>query len=173
MVTYIAWLRGINVGGKNRLPMKGLVATLEGIGLQNVRTYIQSGNVAFEARKRSCVGLGEEVAAAVAEQHGLDVPVLVLTRGELEAALEANPYPDGEGKAVHFSFLSTRPRQADLAALAAVATASESFELLGMVFYLHAPDGVGRSKLAANVERCLGVPATARNLNTVLRMVEL
>ena len=173
MVTYIAWLRGINVGGKNLLPMKTLKVTLSDMGLKEVRTYIQSGNVAFETTKRSTANLAKAIAAAIEAEFHMQIPVQVLTRDELQAASDANPYPEGEGKTVHFFFLSKPPTQADLPAIQALATATEAFELHDQVFYLHAPDGIGRSKLAAKAERLLAVSATGRNLNTVRKVLEM
>ena len=173
MVTYIAWLRGINVGGKNLLPMKALKVTLSDLGFKDVRTYIQSGNVVFETTKRSTANLAKKIAAAIEAEFDMQIPVQVLTRDELQEASDANPYPEGEGKTVHFFFLSEPPIQADLPAIQALATATETFELHGQVFYLHAPDGIGRSKLAAKAERLLAVSATGRNLNTVRKVLDM
>lgn len=171
MVTYIAWLRGINVGGKNLLPMKSLKATLSDLGLKDVRTYIQSGNVVFEGGKRSTANLAKKIVAAIESEHAMQIPVQVLTRDELQGAADANPYPEGEGKAVHFYFLAGPPIDADLPAIQTLATPNEKFELHGQVFYLHAPDGIGRSKLAAKAEKLLAVSATGRNLNTVRKVL--
>lgn len=173
--TSIALLRGINVGGKNRLPMKELVRELEALGLEDVRTYVQSGNVVFETARKPPRKLAGEIAEAIERSHGFAPDVLVLTADDLEAAVEGNPFPKAtkEPKSLHAFFLAATPRRPDLAKLEDAKSKSERFELAGRVFYLHAPDGIGRSRLAARVEACLGVPTTARNWRTVLALAEM
>lgn len=174
MATWIALLRGINVGGKNLLPMAKLRATLTALGFEDVATYVQSGNAVFRSSARSAAKLQQQISAALEGEFDLAVPVLVLAAKEVKAALAANPFPEAsEPKFVHLSFLFTKPKRPDLVALAKVATATEEFRLEGRVFTLHAPDGIGRSKLAAQVERKLGVEGTARNLRTVTKLVEM
>ena len=100
--------------------------------------------------------------------------MLVLPAKELEAAVAKNPFPQvAEEKHLHLFFLYTKPRHPDLDALADLAQGKEEFRLAGRVFYLHAPDGIARSKLAAGAEKRLGVEATARNLRTARKLVEL
>ncbi|WP_417389605.1 DUF1697 domain-containing protein [Gimesia sp.] len=167
MNTFIAFFRGINVGGKNRLPMKELTALLEELGYQSIQTYIQSGNVIFQSRKKQIGKMAKEISARIGETHGFEPHIILLGTEELQSAMENNPFPVKDGKALHFFFLDTVPRKPDLEKLQALQTRSEQFHLQDKVFYLHAPDGIGRSKLAAKVEACLGVPVTARNWNTV------
>jgi uncharacterized protein (DUF1697 family) len=169
MTTYIALLRGINVGGKHSMPMKELVAILESLGCQNVRTYIQSGNAVFQHKPAEAKNLASRVTTAIEERRGFAPQVLVLDAQQLAKVVKANPFPEAEcePKSLHVWFLAEKPAKAGLTALDALRTNSEKFELRGSAFYLHAPDGIGRSKLAANVERHLGVAATARNWRTV------
>lgn len=174
MSTWVALFRGINVGGKNTLPMVELRAELEKLALEDVGTYIQSGNVVFRSGTRSTAKLQETITSAVEESHGFQAPVLVLSAKELEAAVRKNPFPKVTGaKFLHFLFLFEKPRHPDLDALADLATSSEEFRLVDCVFYLHAPDGIGRSRLAAQVEKHLGVEVTARNLRTVRKLAEM
>lgn len=175
MNTFVAFFRGINVGGKNRLPMAELTARLEGLGVSHVRTYIQSGNVVFRSPADDATELAETIQAAIEGSHGFAPQVLLLSRQELEDAVAANPFPEGEGEpqTLHLFFLSAAPGAPDLERLSSIKTERESFRLVGSVFYLHAPDGIGRSKLAAGVERALGVPATARNWRTVNRVLSM
>ena len=174
MATWIALFRGINVGGKNILPMAELRAELEGLGLENVATYIQSGNVVFRSGARSAAKLQARIVDTVEVSHGFRAPVLVISAKELERALRRNPFPKvTEGKSLHLGFLFTKPKRPDLDAVASLATPTEEFRLVDRVFYLHAPDGVGRSKLAARVEKLLGVEVTARNLRTARKLVEM
>ena len=175
MKTYVALFRGINVGGKNRLPMKDLVATLENVGCQDVATYIQSGNAVFQSGEQDSSLLAETIEAEIEERHGIEPRVLVLTSDEIERAMRSNPFPEAESepKMLHLYFLAAPPERPDLDALEGIKEGRERFVLDDGVFYLHAPDGLGRSKLAASAEKLLGVPATARNWRTVSKVMEL
>lgn len=170
---YIALFRGINVGGRNILPMKALVRVLEGVGCENVRTYIQSGNAVFQHREQDVSKITSEIGTTILETHGFEPKVLLLELRELREAIANNPFSTDNGKVLHFFFLSAVPDNPDLDKLAARQANSETFKLDHNVFYLHAPAGIGRSKLAANVEQSLGVPATARNWNTVKKLMAM
>lgn len=174
MNTCIALFRGINVGGNNKLPMKELVTVLEGLGLKNIRTYIQSGNVVFDG-KGEPAALAAKMGAAIRKSHGFEPKVLVLDAARLEQAIKANPFPEGEaeGNTLHFNFLEFVPLKPDMAGIEKIKAPSERYKLKGEVFYLHAPEGIGRSKLAANMEHLLGVPMTGRNWKTVSKLREL
>jgi len=175
MQTWIALFRGINVGGNNILPMAKLRSGLEALTLQNVRTYIQSGNVVFESSSKSAASLEKRIASWVEGDFGFRPQVLLLKHGDLLAAVEKNPFPEAASapKTLHFSFLATSAAKPDNEALERVKAASERYALVDDVFYLHAPDGIGRSKLAASVEKHLGVVATARNYRTVDKLLSL
>lgn len=175
MRVLIALLRGINVGGKNRLPMKELVSMLEELGARSVRTYIQSGQVVFESGDEDLSGLAREIGARIASSRGFEPHVLVLEREDLESAIDGNPFPEAEEepKFLHLGFLDSVPEHPDLEALTDLKRGSERFHLAERVFYLYAPEGVGRSKLAARAERLLGVPMTDRNWRTVRRLQEM
>ena len=175
MNTFVALFRGINVGGKNILPMKELTAVLEGLGLKKVQTYIQSGNVVFQSDTNKTDELSREIGAAINKSHEFTPQVFILSIQELSKAMASNPFPECENKpkSLHLFFLNTSPSNPDVKRLASLQSESERFKLVGKVFYLHAPDGVGRSKLAANVEKSLGVALTARNwrsAGTILSM---
>ena len=175
MTTYIALFRGINVGGKNKLPMKDLVATLENVGCQDVATYIQSGNAVFRSGEQDASLLAEKITAAIREQNGFEPRVLLLASEEMERVMRSNPFPESESepKTLHLYFLSAPPERPDLGALKGIKGDRERFVLGDGVFYLQAPDGIGRSKLAANAEKLLGVPTTARNWRTISKVMEL
>jgi uncharacterized protein (DUF1697 family) len=175
MNTFIALIRGINVGGHNRLLMKDLRAVMEGLGFKNVKTYLQSGNVVFQSRSRNSAKLSHEISKAISDGCQLTLPIFVLSQEDLQAAIAAHPFPEGEGdpKSLHFSFLKSRPASPDLAKLDSLRAPSEKFELKGNLFYLYAPDGIGRSKLAANVEKALGVELTARNWRSVQALMSM
>ncbi len=175
MPTLIALLRGINIGGHHKLPMKELAALLSGSGLRDVQTYLQSGNVVFRCEAKNRTALAAKISTAIAAEHGFAPQVLLLDAEELRKAMANNPYPEAEATPASLSllFLAETPSHPDLKALEALRISSERFTLVGKVFYLHAPDGFGRSKLAANAERLLGVPASGRNWNTVCKLAEM
>ncbi|WP_420627373.1 DUF1697 domain-containing protein [Candidatus Leptofilum sp.] len=175
MNTIIALLRGINVGGRNKLPMRNLKTILAEIGLVNVQTYIQSGNVVCQINRTDLPALAEEIGVAIGENHGFVPRILLLTVADLETAVAYNPFPttDEQYKTLHFYFLESAPTSPDLAKLESIKSESEQFKLLDKTFYLYAPEGIGRSKLATKVERALGVAATARNWRTVSKLLEI
>jgi uncharacterized protein (DUF1697 family) len=169
----IALLRGINVGGKNLLPMKELVAMLGDLGAQKVKTYIQSGNVVFVWKGKDTSKLSNQVRAEIKKRRGFDPHILLLELKDFEKVIQQNPFPpeaEADPRALHAGFLAAEPERHDLKTLESLKSDSERFRLVGKVFYLHAPEGVGRSKLAANSERLLGVPMTDRNWRTVLEL---
>lgn len=163
------------MGGHNKLPMRELVQLLEALSLVNVKTYIQSGNVVFQSERDDLTVLSKEISTAVHDSHGFTPQVLLMSLVDLETAVARNPFPAAteEPKSLHFYFLETAPPQPDLDALEALKTGREQFELIGSVFYLNAPDGIGRSKLATKVENALGVAATARNWRTVSKVLAM
>jgi len=172
---YIAFLRGINVGGKNPLPMKELVAVLEDLGSQHVNTYGQSGNAVFESRDKDASRLSKMLSAEIKKRRGFEPHVVLLKLKDLERAITDNPFPEAETdpKAVHVGFLASSPRNPNLKLLESIKSDSERFHLADNVFYLHAPEGVGRSKLSTNAEKLLGVPMTDRNWRTVRKVWEM
>ena len=174
MHTLIALFRGINVGGHNKLPMQALRDILEALDCCAVRTYIQSGNAVFRTSKDPA-RIGDEIAGAVEKEFGFAPGVLILTRDEVRAIAAANPYSDAEQTPaqLHVSFLAETPTAPDLETLKQLRTPTESFTRHEDVFDLHAPDGIGRSKLAARVEKSLGVEATGRNWRTVEKILAL
>lgn len=177
MHTYIALLRGINVGGHHKLPMRDLRQLLTSLGLHNVNTYIQSGNVVFQSERErtGTLALAEEISAAIGRSHGFTPQVFILDVATLQEAMAANPFPEGEAepKTLHLFFLDGVPLNPDLDALEAVRKESERFALVEQLFYLHAPEGIGRSKLVDRVGRGWGVTVTARNWRTVSKVLAL
>ena len=173
-MNYIALFRGINVGGKGILPMKELRALLEELGCKDVRTYIQSGNAVF-GHRAAAKGLTRRIRTAIGAAKGFEPELLLLSRDQVEQAAAANPFPEAEADPakLHLYFLAAKPEQPDLKTLLALRTGGEQIELEQSVCYLHTPEGIGRSKLAARVERALGVPGTARNWRTVQKLLEL
>ena len=175
MKTYVALFRGLNVGGNNVLPMNELVALLENTGAQNVKTYIQSGNAVFQSKEMNASLLSNIISAAIKRSHGFEPRVLLLELEEIEKAVGSNPFPEAESepKSLHVYFLASMPKHPDLDALEGMRSDRERFVLKDGVFYLYAPDGIGRSKLAANAEKLLGVSMTGRNWRTVCKVMAM
>jgi uncharacterized protein (DUF1697 family) len=165
----IALLRAINLGGKNVLPMKDLVAMLEELGARQIKTYIQSGNAVFVWNGKDTARLAHNLGAEIKKRRGFDAHVLLLEFADLARVIKQNPFPKAgdDSPALHAGFLAAVPEDPYLKALESLKSASEQFRLVHKVFYLYAPEGVGRSKLAARAERLLGVPMTDRNWRTV------
>jgi uncharacterized protein (DUF1697 family) len=167
MKTYIVLFRGINVGGKNLVPMKELVNALEESDYQQVQTYIQSGNVILQSPVNP-----DNIASIVQDRFGFEPSVMVLEAHEFAAAAGNNPFSSPNGKDVHIYFCQDNPGL-NQTKLEKYQASSEKYHLDGKAFYLYAPDGIGKSKLAANLESCLGVAATGRNLNTIEKLLHM
>ena len=175
MHTWVALFRGINVGGNNILKMAELKNLLQSLGCSEVKTYIQSGNVVFQSAGKKPAPLTRKIRTGVKAQYGFEPKVLLLTPSELRAAVDGNPFAKAitEPKTLHFFFLEASATQPDFASLDQAKSPSEEYELADGVFYLHAPEGIGRSKLAANAEKHLGVATTARNYRTVEKVLSM
>jgi uncharacterized protein (DUF1697 family) len=175
MHTYIALFRGVNVGGKNSLSMKELTSIFETLGASNVRTYIQSGNVVFQSAPKGIPNLTKKIRIEVRDRYGFEPNIFVIGFSEIETAIKNNPFPEAEPQpsSLHLGFLASVPKNPDLKKLESLKKDTERFCLLGNIFYLHAPEGVGRSKLAASSEKLLGTPMTDRNWNTVCKLREM
>ena len=154
--------------------MRDLTAALEGIGLKDVRTYIQSGNVIFSSAK-SATRLAAEIERCIEKKFGFHSKTFVLSVGELQRAAAGNPFPqaDEAPQSLHLFFLAKPAKAAQLDAMDEIKTKSEQFVLTNKVFYFYAPDGFGTSKLVAKLGRLLGVDMTARNWRTVGKLLEL
>lgn len=170
MTDYIAFFRGINVGGRNILAMKDLIKLLEDMGCKNVSTYIQSGNVVFRIEDKKISNLTEEISSKILKSHGFSPRILLLKKPAFENTIKNNPFKTNDGKVLHFFFLESHPKNPDIEKLNSLKSQTEQFQLIEGVFYLYAPDGIRHSKLAAKLEQCLKVPVTARNWNTVSKL---
>lgn len=157
------------------MPMAELRTTFESAGCRSVRTYIQSGNVVFASPTKSKQNLGKRLGDAIEDQFGFRPSILLLSEDDFRSAVANNPFLDAvaEPKTLHFFFLDSPPNSPDMKAIDKLAVPTERFELIDAIFYLHTPNGFGRSKLAACAERKLGVPATARNYTTVKNLAEM
>jgi uncharacterized protein (DUF1697 family) len=175
MRTWIALFRGINVGGRNVLPMASLSKVFAEAGCKQVTTYIQSGNVVFRANISSRNGFVETISQAIEQKHGFRPAVVLSTGDSLRSAIAANPFPEGESepKSLHIFFLESAPETRRIEDAKALLADSESIEVIGSHLFLRAPNGVGRSRFVKGVEQALGMRATARNWRTVTKLAEL
>jgi uncharacterized protein (DUF1697 family) len=180
--TWIVLLRGVNVGGNNKLPMKELVALLETLGLSDVKTYIQSGNVVLRSQAGPAKKLAMTIASAIEETFDFRPGVMAIRQEDFAKAAATNPFPEAEreqdGKTLHLFFLDEATEKNENAkdcnrCLDEAKAASERWGRIGPVVYLHTLEGFGKSKLATKVERCVGVPATARNWRTVRALLAM
>ncbi|MFD3544848.1 DUF1697 domain-containing protein [Streptomyces sp. NPDC058655] len=175
---YAALLRGVNVGGNKRVPMAELRSVMEGLGHEEVRTYLQSGNAVFGSARQDPAALARELETAIEAHFGFRVPCLVVDGAHLRAVAEACPFPAAEleGRQLHATFFSEQPGEERFAAIDAAAYLPEEYRIGDRVLYLYAPDGLGRSRLAEALAKpavVKGVDATTRNWNTVVKLVEL
>lgn len=166
MPVRVALLRGVNVGGSNRLPMAEFREALASLGLERVETYIQSGNVVFDS-DLAADALAGMMRAAIAARFGFSPEVFVLEASEITAALHDHPFTDAAPEKVHVFYLSALPDGLDEAGLKALAAEGDGWKLGGNRFTLHTPAGIGRSKLADKLHKFLPGQMTARNLRTI------
>jgi len=172
-VLYVALLRGINVGGKAKIPMAALRDTCAAIGCEDVVTYIQSGNVVLKSKLGS-EKLRTALEDAIAAAFGFTPAVMIRTGKEMAAVAERNPYPGADEKDLYVGFLHAPPDAATKKSLAAVDGGPEELTLQGREIYLHLPHGMGRATLPVQMERCLRpAQVTVRNWRTVTRLVEM
>ncbi|MBV8947737.1 MAG: DUF1697 domain-containing protein [Solirubrobacterales bacterium] len=174
--THILLLRGINLGARKRVPMPELRALLSAAGFEDVRTYVQSGNVVLSSGGADSAALGARCEELIAERLGFDVDVIVRTEAELADVVARNPLSDVavDPKRYQVSFLETEPDPEVVARMAERATDDERLVAIGRELYAWHPAGVARSKLwAALAGKELGVRATARNWTTVTTLLEM
>jgi uncharacterized protein (DUF1697 family) len=175
MARLIALLRAVNVGGR-KLPMAGLRGLCGELGWEEVETYIQSGNIVFKAAGKPDA-LETQLAEAVRDRFGLDVPIIVRTAAQWAAYAAANPFPKAareEPNALQL-LVSKRPPDKDAAAtLMARALAGEAVKAAGGALWFHFSEGIARSKLTpALIDKACGSPSTGRNWRTVLKLQEM
>ena len=174
MANRIALLRGINIGPRQRVSMPELRALLEDLGHTDVETLVQSGNVVFTSRAGPAT-LETQLEQAIEEQLGVDPKVVVRTRDELAAAIEANPFAvPANPKNLHVTFLSGEPDAAAREQIEAAELEPDRLAFAGREIYILYANGMGRSELAKQLGRAkLGVAATDRNWNTVTKLLEM
>jgi len=164
---HVALLRGVNVGGKNKLPMKDLTSMFIGAGCRDVSTYIQSGNVVFSAPATVLKKVPAAVSTKIADRFGYNVPVVIRSHEELATAIQSNPFPEAvqEGRTLYVAFLADVPHMDAVAKLDPNRSPPDRFVVIGRDVYLHLLNHAAKTKLST--------VSTARNWNTVLKLHEM
>ncbi len=176
MTTHVALLRGVNLGARNKVPKQMLLDVFAEAGAADVRTYLQSGNVLFQADDRQVDAIAAAVSAALLDRLGLTVPVVVRSVAELRAIVAANPFAAAGHPAeqLHVLFLGNDPAADAIARLDPDWGAPDQFAVIGRAVYLSLPGGVQRSRLTNDwFDRRLGVVSTSRNWRTTRKLLEL
>ncbi len=177
MTTFVALLRGVNVSGQKPIRMDALTDSCAAIGLTDVRTYLQSGNVVFSAPAAQAKKLAGSIRARIKKDFGHDVDVQVLSAKEITRIATSNPLQPKTGedeKTYHVTFLAAPVSNTRFKALKLPAQTGERAVLDGDCVYLHCPHGYGKSKLTnAYFEKALAVAATTRNWRTVLALTDM
>ena len=176
MTAYVALLRGVNLGARNKVSMADLRTLIESLGAEDVQTYVQSGNVVFKSRVRSAANLAGDIEQRLDRELGLEIRVVLRTDKQLAKIVADNPFAASqqEGTKLHVTFLAEAPKASLTRALEPKAFEPDEFQVKGREVYLHTPKGYGRSKLSnAYFEKQLGVAGTTRNWNTVTKLAEL
>ena len=176
MQTYVALLRGVNLGSRNKVSMADLRALFAALGAEEVTTYVQSGNVVFRTKQRPEPVLRKAIEQRISHDLGLDVAVLLRTKTQLRRVHSGIPFAarGHEPTKLHVTFLADTPARTRARALQATPAGSDELRVVGREVYLYLPHGYGRTKLGnAYFEKELGVTATTRNWRTVGKLVEL
>jgi uncharacterized protein (DUF1697 family) len=177
MPVYISMLRGVNVGAHNRIKMDALRALYESLKLEDPRTYVQSGNVIFRTKEKNTAKITTQIQKAIAKKLGVSPAVILRTTTELKKAIAANPFVSRNdivpGKLL-VTFLSAEPAADAQSVYDQFKAYPEEIHLKGRELYIYFPNGAGKSKLPwSQVEKLLKVAGTARNWNSVTKMLEM
>ena len=167
-------LRAVNVGGHNKIKMDELRELCESLGFGEPRTFIQSGNVVFRTKEKSLVMIGDKLEAGIEGRFGFRPDTILRTAATLEAAMAASPFAARDPAKSHITFLKSDPGDAARARAMAIKIDPEEMHAIGSELHTYYPLGQGKSKFpAAAVQKAIGVPGTARNLNSVAKMLEM
>jgi uncharacterized protein (DUF1697 family) len=177
MPVLVSLLRGINVGGHNLIRMEALRAVYESLGLQDSQTYVQSGNVVFRTQDRNFPRIAKQIEGAIERTFGFRPAVIVRTPAELKDVIATNPFAERRGiepNKLLVVFLAGSPDENARAKVLAIKTDPEELRMQGREVYMYFPDGMARPKLTwMAIEKMLKIPATARNWNTVTKLLEM
>jgi uncharacterized protein (DUF1697 family) len=172
VATFVAFLRGVNLGPAKKISMAELRSMAEDLGYDDVATYINSGNLIVRTGKKAAT-VERELSRAIGERFGHEVDVAVRSEAELKELLAKNPYPDGDPSQVTVAFMVKAPGAQAKERVAAVATDHEPVTFTGKDVYVNYTKGLGQSKLAQRFSDIVGVSSTIRNVRTIAKIIEL
>ncbi|MDA4118215.1 MAG: DUF1697 domain-containing protein [Thaumarchaeota archaeon] len=174
MSTFVSMLRGINVGGQKQVKMEAVKQLYSSLGLEDVRTYLQSGNVVFESSDKDVLTLARRIEEEIDRSFGFDVPVFLRTKKDLQGVVDNNPFETRDASKLHVTFLLSKPETVHLEELRGTKDTAEDYFVSGREIYLYCPYGYGQAKLSNNfLERKLKVTATTRNWRTVSALLSM
>lgn len=177
MPAYVAMLRGVNVAGHYSIKMEQLRGLCDGLGFQKVETYVQSGNIVFQAKTGNSAFLSKRIGESILDSFGFETPVIVRTSNEMENVIANNPFlkeKDVDSSKLHVTFLQEAAQKSSVKTLEKLATSQEKFYPVSREIYLYCPEGYGRTKLSNNaIEKALSVTATTRNWRTIYTLLHM
>jgi uncharacterized protein (DUF1697 family) len=172
--TYIALLRGINVGGHRKVPMPELRELLTKIGFSDVKTYIQSGNVIFKVAETNVQKIENSLQNLIIDNFGFEVSVIVRTKQQLQKIFDDCPFPEAKKVSSYFAILSHLPQENLVQKAYEKVYEKEEYKIINDCIYFYSDKGYGNAKFSLNYfERKLNVNATARNYKTMLKLLSL
>lgn len=166
---YIVLIRAINVGGRNKLPMKDLTNYLEGLGCTNVKPYLQSGNVILDSLD-DVYHLKSQIETVINLEKLFKPEVFIYNMKEFNTIVDKNPFFTNDGKLLHFYFFANECLISNKTYIDKYKSETENYKIVGKTLYLFAPDGIGRSKFVPKIEMIMGQSTTGRNLNTIMKL---
>ncbi|HVW84468.1 MAG TPA: DUF1697 domain-containing protein [Bryobacteraceae bacterium] len=177
MTTAVSMLRGVNLGPYKRVKMDALRELYESLGLLDVQTYVQSGNIVFRTRARSLAGVAAKIEAEIEQRFGFSSTVILRTPDEMRRVVARNPFAERSGiepSKFLVTFLSREPDEDARKKVLGIPAQPEELRLDGREMYIYFPNGMARPKLSlAAVARALKIPSTGRNWNTVVKLLEM
>jgi uncharacterized protein (DUF1697 family) len=177
MAVIISMLRGVNVGGHNKIKMEALRALYESLKLRDAQTYVQSGNVIFRTDERDMARLAKRIEDGIERKFVFRPDVILRTTAEMREVVARNPFAKRRGiepGKLLVSFLGSNPGEEGREKIRQMKCDPEEMRIEGREIYIYFPNGMGRSKLSlARLEKALKTPGTARNWNSVTKMLEM
>ncbi|WP_281846892.1 DUF1697 domain-containing protein [Olleya namhaensis] len=174
MQKYIAFLRGINVGGHNKLPMQDLRALMDLLGFLEVKTYIQTGNIVFKSDETDIAIITSKIEAGIENSFGFKIPVLIKTPKQVALILENYPFSETEKQTSYFALLYTKAGRNQKQLITTFSFLNEKFKLINDCVYLYSSTGYGRAKANNNfLEKKLEITVTTRNFKTLTKLLVL
>ncbi|CDF80728.1 PF08002 family protein [Formosa agariphila KMM 3901] len=174
MTTYIALLRGINVSGQKKVPMADLRTLMSDLGFENVKTYIQSGNVVFQSSEEHVLILENQISESILNVFGFEVPVLVKSQLQFQEIFDSNPFSEVQKSNSYFTLLAEIPKSDAVESVSKETVVNETFVITDSCVYFYSEHGYGKAKCNNNFfERKLKVSATTRNFKTMQKLLSL